>query len=179
MSNLEAFIGQGGPAPEPRSNLVSFVGAITAIVLGVGLLIGGFFLKGYEEQDARIYSASTTATVLDGARSDGYNACDGKTPDCTSTAVCALSYSFVASSGQHLEASTAEQGACGKLQAEGAERPVYYDPEAPQVSTLRDPLESQTGNWIYLAGSGLVVGVAGLVAFLVLRLRRPATEREI
>jgi len=179
MSNLEAFLGKGRSAPDPKHNLVSFVSAITAIILGVGLLIGGFFLKGYEEQDARIYSASTTATVLDGARSDGYSACDGKTQDCTSTAVCALSYSFVASSGQHLEASTAEPEACGKMQAEGAERTVYYDPEAPQVSTLRDPLESQTGSWIYLTGTGLVVGVAGLVTFLVLRLRRPATERKI
>lgn len=179
MSNLEAFLGQGVPAPERQGNIVSFVSAVTAIFLGIGLLIGGFFLKGYEEQDAHIYSSSTTATVLDGARSDGYNACDGKTPDCTSTAVCTLSYSFVTSSGQHVNAETAEPGSCTKLQDEGAERTVYYDPKAPQISTLRNPLDSQTGSWIYLAGTGLVVGVAGLVAFLVLRLRRPATEREI
>jgi len=164
MSHLEAFLGQSRAEPEPRGTIVSYVASVTAILLGLGLLLGGFFLKSYSEQDAKIYSASATATVLPGARTEGAEG----------AVVCTLEYSFKSSSGKSVKSEAAELGSCTKIQDAGAERAVYYDPQHPQVSTLTDPMESQDGSWIYLTGPGIVVGIAGIVSFVVLRLRRPA-----
>jgi hypothetical protein len=122
------FVGHHGK-PKP----MGWAMPIAAALFGLALFIPGYFLQHSADVNARTYSASAVGTVQDGAHEvRGHK----------DTMSCKFSYQFTpdgADSDDVYAGTGADSSACGKDQAQGAERTVYYDPGNPRENTTQNP----------------------------------------
>ena len=142
-----------------------FLAATALALLGLLLMAGSLWLRIDAGQDASRLTATSVGTVLPGAESVSYG----------DQAVCTVSYSFLADSGESIQAEAVEQTDCGEAQEEGAERTVYYAPGNPADSSLVDPalkLEETPWREVFLGGSLAILGAGVLMVLGSLRARR-------
>jgi len=142
-----------------------FLAATALALLGLLLMAGSLWLRIEAGQDASRLTATAVGTVLPGAEQTNYR----------DRAACTVGYSFLADSGESIQAEAVEQRDCGEAQKEGAERTVYYAPGNPTDSSLVDPalkLEETPWRQLFLGGALAVGGATVLLILGGLRARR-------